>query len=379
VIVIDDGNQSRLSERRSPMNKDKYVALEVDQATIIAHVIDGRAEFLMETFLQTKADAIQFFFRGLDGRVHVVFEEGCTSGWLYEIVRPLVATTVVCDPRKNKLIQSGNKGDRVDARKLAKLLRLGEVESVYHGDKSIKGLKDLVQGYDRLVRDRSRTMNRLKGVFRGRAIRCRGQSVYSQQTREEWIGKLDSEPLRARADLLYKQIRSLSDLTKEAEKAMLDEARKHAGYKLQCSVPGLGAIRAATVIATVGTPHRFRTKRQYWAYCGFAVVTHMTGEYEIVDGRRQRKKKPLQTRGLNKNYNRMLKAVYKGAAITAIKKEPFNKYYQRLIDNKMRKEMAQLTVARKIAAISLAVWKKGEKFDPKKVNQAEQSAGDQRR
>jgi hypothetical protein len=67
----------------------------------------------------------------------------------------------------------------------------------------------------------------------------------------------------------------------------------------------------------------------------------------------------------------MLKAVYKGAAITAIKKEPFNRYYQRLIDNKMRPEMAQLTVARKIAAISLSVWKKGEKFDPKKVNQAE--------
>jgi len=361
------------------MNKDKYVGLDVDQATIIAHVTDGRGGFLMETFLQTKADGIRQFFRGLDGRVHVAFEEGCTSGWLYEIVRPLVAKTVVCDPRKNKLIQSGNKGDRPDAKKLARLLRLGELESVYHGDKSIKGLKELVQGYDRLVRDRTRTKNRLKGLYRGRAISCRGQSVYNQETCEEWKRKLDSEALRARADLLYKQMKSLDELSKEAQKAMLAEARKHAGYKLQCKVPGLGAIRAATVIATVGTPHRFRTKRQYWTYCGFAVVTHMTGEYEIVDGRRQRRKKPLQTRGLNKNFNRMLKAVYKGAAITAIKKEPFKKYYQRLIDNKMRPEMAQLTVARKIAAISLAIWKKGERFDPKRVSQAEQSAGDQRR
>jgi hypothetical protein len=105
----------------------------------------------------------------------------------------------------------------------------------------------------------------------------------------------------------------------------------------------------------------------------------MSSEYEIVDGRRQRRKKPLQTRGLNENFNRMLKAVYKGAAVTAIASEPFNKYYQRLIDNKMRPEMAQLTVARKIAAISLAVWKKGEAFDPTRVNQAEQSAGDEKR
>ncbi len=359
------------------MNRDKYVGLDVDKSTIVAYVTDEKGEFLMETFLGMNAEAIRQFFKGLDGRVHVAFEEGCASGWLYEIVRPLVAKTVVCDPRKNKLIQSGSKGDRVDAKKLARLLRLGELESVYHGDKSIKGLKELVQGYIRLVEDRTRTKNRLKGLFRGRAITCRGQSVYSQETREEWKEKLETVSLRARADLLYKQMKSLNELSKEALKAMIDEAHKHQGYKLQCKVPGLGAIRAATVIATVGTPHRFRTKRQYWAYCGLAVVTHMSGEYEIVDGRRQRRKKALQTRGLNKNFNRMLKAVYKGAAITAIKREPFNKYYQRLIDNKMRPEMAQLTVARKIAAISLAVWKKGEKFDPIRVNQAEQSAGDQ--
>jgi hypothetical protein len=172
---------------------------------------------------------------------------------------------------------------------------------------------------------------------------------------------------------------SLKELRDDAEKAMLKEARTHGAYKLLVKLPGVGPIRAATIIAAVGTPHRFRTKRQYWAYCGFAVVTHMSSEYEIIEGRIQRRRKPLQTRGLNENFNRMLKTAYKGATLTAIATEPFNKYYQRLIDNKMRPEMAQLTVARKIAAITLAVWKKGERFDPARVNQAEQSAGDEKR
>ena len=361
------------------MNKDKYVGLDVDQATIVAHVSNDKGEFLMETYLETKADVIRQFLRGLEGRVHVAFEEGCQAGWLYEVVRPLVAHTVVCDPRANKLIQSGSKGDRVDAKKLAKLLRLGELHAVHHGEESLRGLKELVHGYDRLVRDRTRTKNRLKGLFRGQAIKCRGQAVYSQETKEEWKEKLESSALRARAELLYKQMASLRELRDEAATAMLNEARKHGAYKLLVKLPGVGPIRAATIVAAVGVPHRFRTKRQYWAYCGFGVVTHMSGEYEVVEGRRQRRRKPQQTRGLNKNFNRMLKMVYKGAAITAIAKEPFNKYYQRLIDNKMRPEMAQLTVARKIAAISLAVWKKGEKFDPARVNQAEQSAGDAKR
>lgn len=361
------------------MSKDKYVGLDVDQATVVAYVTNDKGEFLMETFLETKADVIRQFLRGLEGRVHVAFEEGCLAAWLYEIIRPLVAETVVCDPRANKLIQSGSKGDRVDAKKLARLLRLGELRHVHHGEESVRGLKELVHGYDRLVRDVTRTKNRLKGLFRGQAIGCRGQAVYSQETREQWKQKLDSSAQRARADLLYKQMASLRELRDDAEKAMLKEARTHGAYKLLVKLPGVGPIRAATIIAAVGTPHRFRTKRQYWAYCGFAVVTHMSSEYEIIEGRIQRRRKPLQTRGLNENFNRMLKTAYKGATLTAIATEPFNKYYQRLIDNKMRPEMAQLTVARKIAAISLAVWKKGERFDPARVNQAEQSAGDEKR
>ena len=360
------------------MSKDKYVGLDVDHATIVAHVTNDKGELLMETFLQTKRDGIQQFLKSLDGRVQVAFEEGSMAGWLYEVIRPLVSKTVVCDPRRNKLIQAGNKGDRVDAKKLAKLLRLGELQPVHHELGCLRGLKELVYGYDRVVRDSVRAKNRLKGLFKGQAIGCRGQGVYNEQRQEEWKEKLESSALRVRADLLYKQMGSLEELREKAEEAMLEEARKHAPYKLLVKLPGVGPIRAATIMAVVGTPHRFRTKRQYWQYCGFGVVTHNSGEYEIIEGRRKRRSKPVQTRGLNDNFNRMLKAAYKGAAVTAIAKEPFNKYYQRMIDNKMRPEMAQLTVARKIAAITLAVWKKGEQFDPTRVNQAEQSAGDER-
>lgn len=379
MIVIDDQKKSKLSERRSPMSKDKYVGLDVDQATTVAHVTDNKGEFVMEVFLETKAEAIRQFLRGLEGRVHVAFEEGCMARWMYDVVRPLVSETVVCDPRPNRLVQSGSKGDRVDAKKLARLLRLGELQAVYHGGESVRGLKELVLGYNRLMRDTTRTMNRLKSLFRGEAIGTRGRSVYSQETRGEWIERLNGSALRTRAELLYKELAALNELRDEAERAMIAEARKHAAYKVELKIPGIGPIRAATIIAIAATPHRFRTKRQYWGYCGFGVETHDSGEYKIVEGRRERRKKAPQTRGLNENFNRMLKATYKGAAVSAITSAPFNQYYQRLIDKKIRPEMALLTVARKIAAISLAVWKKGERFDPTRVTQAEQSAGNEER
>jgi transposase len=358
------------------MNNDKYVGLDTDQATIIARVDDAKGNFVMESAIETSASSIRQFFKGLEGTIHVAFEEGTQAAWFYDVIRPLVADVTVCDPRRNKLVHTGNKSDRIDAAKLTRLLRLGELHAVYHGERSIRGLKELVHGYESLVTDTTRAKNRLKAVFRSQAIRCRGQLVYNTQERKQWMGKLETAALSARASILYEQLDSLTKLRDKAYKAMITEARRHPAYKRLKKVSGLGEVRIAQIIAAVSSPHRFRTKRQFWPYCGLAVVTRNSSEYEVVDGQRRRKRnKQAQTRGLNRNYNRTLKAVFKGAAATAIEREPFKQYRQRLIDKGIRPELALLTVARKIAAITLTIWKKGEEFDPERVNQAVPGTG----
>ncbi len=360
------------------MTVEKYVALDVDSANIVIGVYDRKGQQVMRSHVRTNGNNIRQFFKGLSGNVHVVFEEGTQAAWLYDLIRPLVTAVTVCDPRENKLLKSGNKSDDIDIDKLARLLRLGEVQAVYHGEETIQGLKHLVGAYENLVSDTVRAMNRLKAMFRGRGIGSRGTKVYSNEGRKERLTKLNIEGLRARAGYLYKQIDCLMKLRNEARKAMCGEAARHSAYKLIKGVPGIGPVRTAQIIATVGTPHRFRTKRQLWPYCGLAVVTRSSADYEWVGEQSRKRKRPAQTRGLNKNYNRRLKQVFKGAAVSAIRtNEQFKQYYQRLIDKGIRPEMAQLTVARKLSAITLAVWKKGEKFDPEKLNQAAQSTGNQ--
>lgn len=352
------------------MNSHKYVALDVDSANIVAGVFDSKGKSMMECCIKTNGTAIRQFFKLLDGTVHVVFEEGTQAGWLYEVIRPLVAEVIVCDPRHNKLLQAGNKGDRIDVNKLGRLLRLGDLRSVYHGDRTIESLKQLVHGYEALVGDTTRAMNRVRAIFRSRGMKC-NSTVYNLDKRPEWIQKLDIKTVQIRLGYLYKEIDSLMELREEAETAMCRQARTHSEYKLIISVPGFGPVRTAQIIAIVGTPHRFRTKRQFWPYCGLAVVTRSSADYEWVGNRPRRRKKPICTRGLNENFNRTLKAVFTGAALTAIgSNKDFKAYYQRLIDKGIRPEMARLTVARKLASITLTIWKKGEKYDPERLNQA---------
>jgi hypothetical protein len=101
-----------------------------------------------------------------------------------------------------------------------------------------------------------------------------------------------------------------------------------------------------------------------------AVVTHMSSEYEMKEGRVVRSRKPIATRGLNRNCNRTLKDIFIAAATGGAWKEPYRSFVEGMEARGVRREMARLTLARKIAAIALVIWKKGERFDPKKLNGA---------
>jgi hypothetical protein len=96
----------------------------------------------------------------------------------------------------------------------------------------------------------------------------------------------------------------------------------------------------------------------------------MSSEYEMKDGHIVRSRKPIATRGLNRNCNRRMKEVFIGAATAGGRTEPYRSYLQSLEQKGIRPEMARLTLSRKIAAVALTIWKKGETFDPKKLNSA---------
>ncbi len=109
------------------MNSVQYVGLDVHRDTISVAVLNESGRLIMQSVLATRAAAILDFIRGVRGTVHVTLEEGTHSAWLYDLLSRQVAKLVVCNPRKNALLKSGNKSDAIDARKLAELLRAEHV------------------------------------------------------------------------------------------------------------------------------------------------------------------------------------------------------------------------------------------------------------
>ncbi len=343
-----------------------YVGLDVHKASMCIAVLNADGKPVMESVVETSAATILDFLKGLRGQIQVTFEEGTHAAWLYDVLKRTEAKVIVCDPRKNRLLQDGNKSDKVDARKLAQLLRAGLLSPVYHGEHGTRDLKELVRSYEYLVEDSTRVMNRLKAIYRSRAIPCAGIEVYKPRQRAAWLAKLLEPGARARATRLYSELDHLTILRREARQAMLVESRRHPASKILRNVPTLGTVRIAQLIAAVATPHRFRSKRQFWSYCGLAVRTKSSGDYGFVGGEARRTARATP-RGLTPDHNRTLKYVFKSAALTASRYEPFKSWYAGLLARGLRPELARVTMARKIAAITLAVWKKGEAFDADKL------------
>jgi transposase len=351
------------------MSRDvKYIGMDVHKEAIVIAVLNDSGKLIIESIVETKASSILQFIHGLRGELHVTWEEGTWASWLYDLLLPQVEQVLVCNPRRNALLKEGSKSDKVDARKLAELLRSGMLRPVYHGENGLRTLRELARSYQTISKDLTRVMNRLKALYRGWSIPCAGTQVYTQRYREEWLNKLPQVGVRRRAELLYQQLESLQALRREVRPELLAESRKHMAAKLLRQIPCIGPIRAARLLALIQTPHRFRSKRQLWTYSGLGIETHDSAQYRYVGGQLQRSKKPQQLRGLNRNHNHEMKEIFKSTATRAsCGTGPFHDFYAALLAKGMKPEMARLTLARKIAAITLTLWKKGERFDAEQL------------
>jgi len=254
------------------MTSAKYIGMDVHKESISIAVRNAAGKVVMECVIETKASMILQFFDGLRGDLHVTFEEGTWAAWLYDLLKPHVTKLVVCDPRRNALLQDSNQNDRVDARKLSDLLYMNKLNAVYHGDHGLRTLKELGRSYLTITRDQSRVMSRIKAIYRSWAIPCSGKQVYGSRHRAEWLGKIGEPGVRRRAELYYQQLDALRTLRQEVRRDLLAESKKHKVWKRLCAIPSIGPIRAAELLGIFADPapvsYQAPVVDLLWAWCG---------------------------------------------------------------------------------------------------------------
>jgi transposase len=349
----------------------RFIGLDAHGQSCTLCVMGPSGKRLAHHVVETNGKALVEQIRSIAGDRHVCMEEGTHSEWLHEVLQPHVKRIVVTQP----LQRQGNKSDEIDGWGLADLMRRDAVErSVFKSPQTFTALRQAARGYVVVLRDLVRAKCRLNALYRSRGLTPSAE-IYDEAERGAWLKKLPPSH-RPLAELLSEQLDGVAQAHQTAEAWLLKEAKLIPVTSRLATVPGIGPIRAALLVAIVVTPARFRTTRQFWSYSGLAIVTRSSSDYVRENGRWIRKP-TAQTRGLNRNRQPLLKAIFKGAATTVIQqmpKHPLHQDFQRMIGEAgIKPNLAKLTLARRIAAATLAVWKHQEDYDPSKHRRAPMS------
>jgi transposase len=176
---------------------------------------------------------------------------------------------VSCDPWHNKLIsKGGDKSDALDWRKLAQLYRGGFVTPVHHPEELARSLfKQHVQLYHDRVRHR--VSEALKVVWRARrfGVVVRERDLAEGERREALLGRLpDDATVREDVAVMLAGYDKACEQVVTLRRRLAKLAKGDPVVARLTELPGVGPVRAATFVAVVDTPFRFRTKQRLWPF-----------------------------------------------------------------------------------------------------------------
>jgi transposase len=333
----------KLQEQNSKNNEteleeyENYIAVDWSKANMAIARLSRNSAQPRVFERQADIEELKTYLRGLKGKTIVTVEETTTAHWLYLELHDAVDRILICDPYRNKLLSDGPKTDKIDAAKLCERLRAGLLKEVFHTDDELYELRRLISAYDDLIVNGVRSLNRRYSLLQG-------------------VGPTDKRGISAK-DFILKSLESsiglYQEVKQEYEKKFEWWCKRNRLLKALLDVNGIGTIGAVKILATVIDAKRFPDTGHYLAYCGLVKTDKISGN------RSYGKRTP--------RYSRILKSVYKTAAVTALQGEnQMRGYYDYLIGKGVAEHNARNTVARYIAKVTYGMLKSGEKYQPYK-------------
>jgi len=282
----------------------------------------------------------------------VMLEATAVSSFVKWALEPVVDRVIVCETRENRWIaKSEDASDPRDADRLARLLRMSEYKEVHVPRRERQELRDLVRLYDKTVRDGTRLKNRIKAKYREQGVPVQGHAVYDVEGREAWLKQINRPTVRFLLDVLYGELEVVEAAADKLGRRLSATLRHRREYQRVAAIPGYGPTTGAIFVAVVDDPHRFATSRKLWKYSGLSVRGAWSGRPENAKA------------GGSFVGNRLLKYAAMVAAKRALQGDnQFSRHHARMLERGLDSAMADKTIARRLLATALAIWKTGKDY-----------------
>ncbi len=335
------------------MRKIAYLAMDLHARNCTLGEMDDSGQFRGTIEFPTTENNIIHALKSVKARQkYLTIEEGPLTYWAAQIAHPVVNQVIACDPRENALIyKSPHKKDKVDTRKLCRLLRLDELKHIYHPESDERAIfKSAAQHYIDLRNQLVRLKQKIKATYRHWGIiDIFTDSVYSSNSRDKYLMRVEHIPIRNQLLRLYHLMDQAEAMLKSALRAMKKLGRNYPEINEFKKMPGIADISSHIFDAFIQTPHRFAHKNRLWKYCRLSITSRSS------DGKQLGFQRIDNRSGIGE-----LKSLSYRAFMSAMKGDnEVKRFYLSSLERTHDKKHARLNTQRKILAVMYSIWKKG--------------------
>ena len=283
------------------------------------------------------------------------------TGWIYDFLQPYALEIKVAHPEMLKAIAAGKKkNDKLDAKRIADLLRCDLLPECYMAPTEIRELRRILRYRNLIIRQAVQMKNKISGLLMELGAEYDKKRLHGQKYFYELLENLHDVP-QSVINLL-KLSRSNLEMFKDSQKRLLlflqnNPIIQHR-VELLKTIPGIGEVTALTWILEISDPYRFAQNRQAISYCGLCSA--------------QKESAGKSSRGpISKKRNKHLQhVIIEAAKIAPIWNEQLALVRTKEIERGSDFNTATLEVARKLVSYMLSVDKSGCPFEYRGLKKA---------
>lgn len=334
------------------MQKRYYVGLDVHKRTISYCVKEKDGRVVKEEEVPARRAALRTWAEGLDRPWIGALEATLFTDWIYDLLSPYSEELKVAHPAMLKALSAGkHKNDRIDARKIADLLRCDLLVQSYMPPAEIRELRRVLRYRNLMVSQMVQLKNRISGLLMETGVEYNQKKLHGQRYFRRLMSELQEVPdsVVQLLELGHDSMRTLQRLERQLIGGLCEQPCLQRRVELLMTIPAVGVVTALTWALEVGEVSRFRAIRHAVSYCG------------LCSGQKQSAGKN-RSGPISKHRNRHLQRVLVEAAKLAPRYSPQLASVSERERQKGNHNRATLAVARKLVAYLMAVDRSGRRF-----------------